>query len=196
MRSDLQLIADLVQPKTRVLDLGCGNGELLSYLKKHKSVTGYGLDVDAVNIEQCLQKGVNVIEHDLNRGLESFASNSFEIVVMTETLQSVKAPDQLLLEMLRIGNECIVSFPNFGNWRCRLQISMGKMPISPHLPNNWFDTPNIHLCTCRDFEILCNSLNINIVEKRYVNSQHHSRPFIKVAPNLLSAFAFYRLGKS
>ena len=196
MRSDLQLIADLVQPKTRVLDLGCGNGELLSYLKKHKSVTGYGLDVDAVNIEQCLQKGVNVIEHDLNRGLESFASNSFEIVVMTETLQSVKAPDQLLLEMLRIGNECIVSFPNFGNWRCRLQISMGKMPISPHLPNNWFDTPNIHLCTCRDFEILCNSLNINIVEKRYVNSQHDSRPFIMFAPNLLSAFAFYRLGKS
>ena len=196
MRSDLQLIADLVQPKTRVLDLGCGNGELLSYLKKHKSVTGYGLDVDAVNIEQCLQKGVNVIEHDLNRGLESFASNSFEIVVMTETLQSVKAPDQLLLEMLRIGNECIVSFPNFGNWRCRLQISMGKMPISPHLPNNWFDTPNIHLCTCQDFEILCDRLNINIVEKRYVNSQHNSRPLIKVAPNLLSAFAFYRLGKS
>ena len=196
MRSDLQLIADLVQPKTRVLDLGCGNGELLSYLKKHKSVTGYGLDVDAANIEQCLQKGVNVIEHDLNRGLESFASNSFEIVVMTETLQSVKAPDQLLLEMLRIGNECIVSFPNFGNWRCRLQISMGKMPISPHLPNNWFDTPNIHLCTCNDFEILCNSLNINIVEKRYVNSQHDSKPFIMFAPNLLSAFAFYRLGKS
>ena len=196
MRSDLQLIADLVQPKTRVLDLGCGNGELLSYLKKHKSVTGYGLDVDAVNIEQCLQKGVNVIEHDLNGGLESFASNSFEIVVMTETLQSVKAPDQLLLEMLRIGNECIVSFPNFGNWRCRLQISMGKMPISLHLPNNWFDTPNIHLCTCQDFEILCDRLNINIVEKKYVNSKHNSKPFIKVAPNLLSAFAFYRLGKS
>ena len=165
MRSDLQLIADLVQPQTRVLDLGCGNGELLNYLKTHKSVTGYGLDVDAANIEQCLQKGVNVIEHDLNRGLESFASNSFEIVVMTETLQSVKAPDQLLLEMLRIGNECIVSFPNFGNWRCRLQISMGKMPISPHLPNNWFDTPNIHLCTCQDFEILCDRLNINVVEK-------------------------------
>ena len=196
MRSDLQLIADLVQPKTRVLDLGCGSGELLSYLKTHKSVTGYGLDVDASNIEQCLKKGVNVIEHDLNRGLENFASNSFEIVVMTETLQSVKAPDQLLVEMLRIGNECIVSFPNFGNWRCRLQISMGKMPVSPHLPNNWFDTPNIHLCTCQDFEILCDRLNINIVEKKYVNSKHNSKPFIKVAPNLLSAFAFYRLGKS
>ena len=182
--------------KRQVLDLGCGNGELLSYLKTNKSVTGYGLDVDAANIEQCLQKGVNVIEHDLNRGLESFTSNSFEIVVMTETLQSVKAPDQLLAEMLRIGNECIVSFPNFGNWRCRLQISMGKMPVSLHLPNNWFDTPNIHLCTCQDFEILCDRLNINIVEKKYVNSKHNSKPFIKVAPNLLSAFAFYRLGKS
>ena len=196
MRSDLQLIADLVQPKTRVLDLGCGNGELLSYLKTHKSVTGYGLDVDAANIEQCLQKGVNVIEHDLNRGLESFASNSFEIVVMTETLQSVEAPDQLLVEMLRIGNECIVSFPNFGNWRCRLQIAMGNMPVSQHLPNNWFDTPNIPLCTCRDFEVLSKKQNINIIEKKYVNSQHNSSPFIKLAPNLLSAFAFYRLGKS
>ena len=165
MRADLELIADLIQPNSRLLDLGCGDGELLAHLTESKEVKGYGLDVDPNNIEKCLLKGVNVIEQDLDRGLGSFSSDSFRIVVMTETLQSVKAPDQLLLEMLRIGEECIVSFPNFGNWRCRLQLGRGRMPVSKHLPNDWFDTPNIHLCTCADFERLCNDLKIKILEK-------------------------------
>ena len=195
MRADLELIADLIQPNSRLLDLGCGDGELLAHLKENKEVKGYGLDVDPNNIEKCLLKGVNVIEHDLDRGLGSFSSDSFRIVVMTETLQSVKAPDQLLLEMLRIGEECIVSFPNFGNWRCRLQLGRGRMPVSQHLPNNWFDTPNIHLCTCADFERLCNDLKIVILEKKYVNSEHEQNTLIQFAPNLLSAFAFYKLGR-
>ena len=104
MRADLELIADLIQPNSRLLDLGCGDGELLAHLKENKGVKGYGLDVDPNNIEKCLLKGVNVIEHDLDRGLGSFSSDSFRIVVMTETLQSVKAPDQLLLEMLQLGH--------------------------------------------------------------------------------------------
>ncbi len=195
MRADLELIADLVLPNSRLLDLGCGNGELLAHLKENKGVNGYGLDVDPNNIEKCLLKGVNVIEHDLNRGLDNFSNDSFQIVVMTETLQSVKAPDQLLLEMLRIGKECIVSFPNFGNWRCRLQLGRGVMPISKHLPSNWFDTPNIHLCTCTDFEKLCHDLSIKILEKKYVNNEHEHDALIQFAPNLLSAFAFYRLGR-
>ena len=195
MRADLKLIADLVQPNSRLLDLGCGDGELLAELKESKAVRGYGLDVDPNNIEKCLLKGVNVIEHDLDRGLDSFSSNSFQIVVMTETLQSVKAPDQLLLEMLRIGEECIVSFPNFGNWRCRLQLIFGGMPVSKHLPDSWFDTPNIHLCTCTDFERLCNDLNIRILEKKYVNSRHEQNALMGLAPNLLSSYAFYRLGR-
>ena len=195
MRADLKLIADLVQPKTRLLDLGCGDGALLAHLKETKEVTGYGLDVDPNNIEKCLTKGVNVIEYDLDRGLSSFPSDNFEIVVMTETLQSVRAPDQLLLDMLRIGEECIVSFPNFGNWRCRLQLSFGTMPVSEHLPNNWFNTPNIHLCTCADFEKLCRDLKIKVLERKYVNSQHEKNVSIPLAPNLLSAFAFYRLGR-
>ena len=196
MRADLLLIADLVQENTRLLDLGCGDGELLAHLKKNKSVTGYGLDLDPINIEKCLSKGVNVIEQDLDRGLANFSENSFETVVMTETLQSVKEPDQLLQEMLRIGNECIVSFPNFGHWQCRFQLVFGKMPLSKHLPNNWFNTPNIHLCTCDDFEALCVELNIRIIEKRYVNSQHENSRWVRLAPNLLSAFAFYRLGRA
>jgi methionine biosynthesis protein MetW len=195
MRADLELIADLVPPNSRLLDLGCGDGELLAHLKESKEVKGYGLDVDPNNIEKCLLKGVNVIEHDLDRGLASFSSDSFQIVVMTETLQSVKEPDQLLSEMLRIGEECIVSFPNFGNWRCRLQLGRGGMPVSKHLPNNWFDTPNIHLCTCSDFERLCNNLKIVILEKKYVNSEHEHNALIQFAPNLLSAYAFYRLGR-
>jgi len=195
MRADLELIADLIQPNSRLLDLGCGDGELLAHLTESKEVKGYGLDVDPNNIEKCLLKGVNVIEQDLDRGLGNFSSDSFRIVVMTETLQSVKAPDQLLLEMLRIGEECIVSFPNFGNWRCRLQLGRGGMPVSKHLPNNWFETPNIHLCTCADFERLCNDLKIKILEKKYVNSEHEQNALIQFAPNLLSAFAFYRLGR-
>ena len=195
MRADLKLIADLVQPNSRLLDLGCGDGELLAELKESKAVRGYGLDVDSNNIEKCLLKGVNVIEHDLDRGLDSFSSNSFQIVVMTETLQSVKAPDQLLLEMLRIGEECIVSFPNFGNWRCRFQLGRGRMPVSKHLPDNWFNTPNIHLCTCADFEKFCRDLKIKVLERKYVNSQHEKNVSIPLAPNLLSAFAFYRLGR-
>ena len=195
MRADLKLISDLVHPNSRLLDLGCGDGELLAELKESKAVKGYGLDVDPNNIEKCLLKGVNVIEHDLDLGLDRFSSNSFQIVVMTETLQSVKAPEQLLLEMLRIGEECIVSFPNFGNWRCRIQLGCGRMPVSKHLPDSWFNTPNIHLCTCADFEQLCNDLNIRILEKKYVNSEHEQSALIKIAPNLLSSYAFYRLGR-
>ena len=195
MRADLKLISDLVHPSSRLLDLGCGDGELLAELKESKAVKGYGLDVDPNNIEKCLLKGVNVIEHDLDLGLDRFSSNSFQIVVMTETLQSVKAPEQLLLEMLRIGEECIVSFPNFGNWRCRIQLGRGRMPVSKHLPDSWFNTPNIHLCTCADFEQLCNNLNIRILEKKYVDSEHEQSALIKIAPNLLSSYAFYRLGR-
>ena len=117
MRPDLSIIADLIKPGARVLDLGCGEGELLAHLQAHKRVNGYGLDVDADNITICVRKGVNVIEQDLDAGLTNFPDDSFDMVVMTETLQSVRQPAQMLNEMLRIGQECIVTFPNFAHWR-------------------------------------------------------------------------------
>ena len=120
MRPDISIIADLVTADSRVLDLGCGDGELLAHLRRTKGVNGYGLEIDPEMITSCITAGVNVIEQDLDEGLTNFPSDSFDLVVMTDTLQSVKRPDVMLDEMLRIGRECIVTFPNFAHWRCRL----------------------------------------------------------------------------
>ena len=197
MRGDLELIATLINPGARVLDLGCGEGELLDHLQRDKRVNGYGLDRDAENIRICVSKGVNVIEQDLDQGLSNFVDASFDMVVMTDALQAVKAPRELVRDMLRIGEECIVTFPNFAHWRCRAQLALkGVMPVSKQLPHNWFDTPNIHLCTFTDFEQLCAAESINIIQRRVVNANHQEKKFINWAPNFFGTYAFYRLGKS
>ena len=196
MRADLAIIADLVNPGARVLDLGCGEGELLARLKADKAVNGYGLEIDPDNITTCIHKGVNVIEQDLDAGLDNFADDSFDMVVMTETLQSVKAPVQMLKDMLRIARECVVTFPNFGHWRCRTYLATrGRMPVSEHLPHSWYDTPNIHLCTFLDFEQLCQAEGFNIIERFVVDAEHANRPLINRFPNFFGTFAFYRLGR-
>ena len=120
MRADLELVAKLIQPNARVLDLGCGDGELLHHLQQAKSVIGYGLDKDEENIRLCLAKGVNVVEQDLDDGLGNFQDDAFDMVIMTDTIQAVHQPRLLLQEMLRVGRECVVTFPNFGHWRCRM----------------------------------------------------------------------------
>jgi methionine biosynthesis protein MetW len=197
LRADLEVIADLVNTGARVLDLGCGEGDLLAHLQEHKQVNGYGLDVDADNIRTCLEKGVNVVEQDLDAGLNNFQDDSFDMVVMTETLQSVRTPEPLLREMLRIGEECIITFPNFGHWRCRLQLALlGKMPVAKHLPHAWYNTPNIHLCTFKDFENLCANLGLRIIERRVVDHRSIERPLGSLLPNLLGRVAFYRLGRA
>lgn len=197
LRPDLAHIASLINADARVLDLGCGEGDLLAHLQENKAVNGYGLDVDPENIRICLEKGVNVIEQNLDEGLSNFQDSSFDMVVMTETLQSVRAPDQTLKEMLRIGEECIVTFPNFGHWRCRAQLlSVGRMPISRDLPHAWFDTPNIHLCTCKDFEQLCGALGLRIIHRRVVSPHYNESKWISLLPNLLGTTAFYRLGRA
>ena len=197
MRGDLALIATLINPGARVLDLGCGEGELLDHLQRDKRVNGYGLDRDAENIRTCVSKGVNVIEQDLDEGLGNFVDASFDMVVMTDALQAVKEPRELVRDMLRIGEECIVTFPNFAHWRCRAQLALkGEMPVSKQLPHSWFDTPNIHLCTFTDFEQLCAAESINIIQRRVVNANHQEKTFINWAPNFFGTYAFYRLGKS
>lgn len=197
MRPDLELVANLIQPNARVLDLGCGEGDLLHNLQHTKNVIGYGLDKDEDNIRTCLARGVNVVEQDLDQGLGNFNDKAFDMVIMTETIQSVREPRQLLEEMLRVGRECVVTFPNFGHWRCRLQLAArGKMPVSGHLPHRWFDTPNIHLCTFNDFESLCAELDMHIIQRRVVNHQHGERSLINLAPNLFGSYGFYHLGTS
>ena len=179
-----------------MLDLGCGEGDLLAWLQDHKQVNGYGLDVGAENITTCVRKGVNVIEQDLDEGLDNFPDNSFDMVVMTETLQSVRLPGRMLDEMLRIGKECIVTFPNFGHWRSRLYLALkGRMPMARHLPHTWYETPNIHLCTFKDFERLVRAKGLSIIERFVVSADHFNRPLMNLFPNLFGSIAFYRLGR-
>ncbi|MCY4655330.1 MAG: methionine biosynthesis protein MetW [Gammaproteobacteria bacterium] len=196
MRSDLEFIASLVHAKSRVLDLGCGDGALLSYLAREKSVTGYGVDDDSSAIATCLAKGVNVIEHDLNEGLSRFPDDSFDMVLMTETLQATLEPHKLVRELLRIGQECIVTFPNFAHWSCRIHmLSRGTMPVSTHLPHQWYNTPNIHLCTVKDFDELCASLDLRVIDRFVVDNDYQSGRICTWWPNLFGATAFYRLGR-
>ena len=197
MRSDLELVAKLIQPNSRVLDLGCGAGDLLQHLQQQKSVIGYGLDKDAENIQLCLSRGVNVIEQDLDGGLGNFQDDAFDMVIMTDTIQAVHQPQLLLREMLRVGRECVVTFPNFGHWRCRLNLAAtGRMPVSKHLPHRWYDTPNIHLCTFNDFEALCAELRMAILQRRVVDQRHNEHSLINLAPNLLGSYGFYHLGRT
>lgn len=196
LRADLQIISDWIKPNTSVLDLGCGKGDLLHYLQTNNEVTGYGLEINPDNIITCIRSGVNVIQSDLDGGLADFKTHSFDYVVMTQTLQAVRHPEQLLQEMLRIGKEGIVTFPNFGYWKGRFHLFFkGSMPITKTLPNYWYNTPNIHLCTLRDFENLCKERGITILQRRVVNHAHRQGFGSKILPNLLGEIAIYRFCK-
>jgi methionine biosynthesis protein MetW len=193
-RPDLQLIADMVRPGARVLDLGCGTGELLAWLAAHKGVNGYGLEIDPDNITACIQRGVNVIEQDIDEDLSNFESGGFDMVVMTETLQAIRRPDAVLEEMLRIAPRAIVTFPNFGHWRIRAHLAThGRMPVNSRLPHSWYDTPNIHLCTFRDFEALCEARAITITRRHVVDQHYRSAPLLDALPNLFGTIAIYGL---
>ena len=197
MRADLEIVAQQIEAGSRVLDLGCGRGELLAWLQRYRSVKGYGLDIDPDNINACISAGVNVLEQDLNLGLANFPDDSFDTVVMTETIQAVADPVFQLREMLRIANNCVVSFPNFANWRCRMYLATrGTMPIAKHLPNRWFDTPNIHLCSFKDFEELCGEQQIKIVDRFVVDAKHQPRPLMNKFRNFFGVTAFYRLARA
>lgn len=196
LRADLQKISEWIEPGCRALDLGCGDGTLLTHLRDERDVQGYGLEIDPANIAKCIRSGVNVIQRNLDEGLSDFDSQSFDYVLMTQALQVVKRPDELLEEMLRIGREGIVTFPNFGHWRSRLALAgRGLMPTTPALPERWYDTPNIHLCTVRDFEQLCDARGIKILARSVVDSKLRGRIRHLIAPNLMGEIAIYRLMK-
>lgn len=190
-RPDLANIKQWIKPGSRVLDLGCGDGTLLCMLRDELGVTGYGLEIEPDNIIQCLRKGINVIQRDLDAGLRYFDEQSFDYVIMTQTLQAVHFPDRLLMEMLRVGSEGIVTFPNFGYWSNRLQLGFGgRMPVSRTLPAQWYDTLNIHLCTVKDFENLCHFRDIRILDRIVVDHEHKAN--ISFLPNLLGEIAIFR----
>lgn len=193
LRPDLEIISEWIPARSRVLDLGCGDGTLLSQLRATRQVTGYGLEIDDENIVKCIEAGVNVIQTDLDAGLSDFDADSFDYVIMSQTLQAVHYPERLLDEMLRVGRAGIVTFPNFGHWQCRLQLTLGgHMPVSRTLPSEWYNTPNIHLCTLSDFERLCRNKGIAILERTVVDHAHRSSLGMRLWPNLLGEIALYR----
>ena len=194
MRFDLTLIQPWIKPGARVLDLGCGDGTLLKTLGDEKQVSGLGLEIDPDNITEALNKGVNVIEHDLNTGLGNFRDDSFDVVVMTLALQTLRYPHLVIDEMLRVGRECIVTFPNFGHWKVRAYLGLkGRMPVSSALPYEWYNTPNIHLCTVQDFETHCRKHGIRILERQVINRNHRTSVLSKWWPNLFGEIAIYRV---
>jgi methionine biosynthesis protein MetW len=193
LRTDLQIISEWIAPDSRILDLGCGDGTLLRYLRDSRKVNGYGIEIEHEHIVECIRNGVNVIQADLDAGLSDFDADSFDYVVMTQALQAVNYPDKLIREMLRVGNEGIVTFPNFGHWKARLQLGLGgRMPVTSTLPNEWYNTENIHLCTLSDFERLCDQLGIRIIERTVVDATHRSSFGMRLLPNLLGEVAIYR----
>ena len=194
LRADLAIISQWIKPGSRILDLGCGNGTLLNYLHKHANVSGYGLEIDEEDIVKCIIAGVNVIQSDLDQGISDyFDADSFDYVVMTQTLQAIRHPDRLLEDMMRVGSEGIVTFPNMGHWKGRLQLFLaGHMPLTRSLPNRWYNTPNIHLCTLTDFENLCREKSIHVIKRTVVDYTHQRGSLLmKLFPNLFGEIAIY-----
>ena len=188
--TETQIISGWVQTGARVLDLGCGDGTLLKHLWQARQAPGYGIEIDDTKVIECLRNDVNVLQMDLEDGLATFADRSFDCVILSETLQAIHRQEPLLQEMLRVGREAIVSFPNFGYWRARIQIALaGHMPVSKELPYQWYDTPNVHHCTLVDFEALCAKLNFKVLERLVLTGGNP----VSVLPNLLGSLAVYRV---
>ena len=193
-RKDLLLISSWIKPSTKVLDLGCGDGELLKILREKYGVHGYGIEIDIENIKKSIKNGVNVLQIDLDSGLDDFESKSFDYVVLAQSLQVLKEPKKLIDEMLRIGNEIIVSFPNMGHWSSRLDLMVrGTMPVTENLPYSWHETPNIHLCTIRDFTLFCKENNYKILEKSITTADQKNNFFINNFPNFFGEIATFRI---
>lgn len=194
LRPDLKMISQWIPQGATVLDLGCGNGALLEHLKNTRDVHGYGLEINQDNLAACFERGVNVIEQDIDQGLGNIADKRFDYVVMTQALQAINRPDLVLAEMLRVGKEAIITFPNFGYWRIRAYLLLkGRMPVSKALPYQWYDTPNIHLHTIQDFETHCSKHGHHILQRSVVNKYHQEGPLTRMLPNVFGELALYRL---
>ena len=191
-RPDFAAIAAWIPEGATVLDLGCGDGSLLRYLKETRAVRGYGVEISDSGIVSCIGNGVNVIQNDLDSGLADFESDSFDYVMLSQTLQATRHTEALIQEMLRVGREGIVSFPNFGYWKNRVNVLRGNMPVSRELPYQWYDTPNVHLCTLHDFENFCRDQRVTILERRVMTGGNE----VHVLPNLFGSTAVYRFKRA
>ena len=172
IRVDLQFIADMIEPETRVLDIGCEDGTLLDYLVNFKQVDGRGIELSMEGVNACVSAGLSVIQGDADTDLATYPDGAFDYVVLSQTLQAMVAPRTVVENLVRIGRRAIVSFPNFGHWRVRYYLTLkGRMPVSTALPHQWYDTPNIHLCTIKDFLVMCREAGITIERSVSLNQR-------------------------
>jgi len=175
IRVDLQLIADMIAPRSRVLDIGCADGALLDYLVAFKQVDGRGIELSTEGVNACVSAGLSVIQGDAETDLFDYPDRAFDYVILSQTLQAMRAPKTVLEQLLRIGKRAVVSIPNFAHWRLRWYIMVrGRMPVSESLPYQWYETPNIHFCTIKDFVVLCREMGITI--ERAVSLEHNGTP--------------------
>lgn len=188
-RLDFIKISEWVDSETKVLDLGCADGTLLKFLKQQKNINGYGIEIDPSNIEKGIKNKINIIQMNLEDGLSVFNDQFFDTVILSQTLQAMVNIDKIMDEMKRVGKNIIVSFPNFGFWKNRFQILNGKMPKSVDLPHEWYNTPNIHLCTIKDFEDLCAKKGLAITNQLFLTDNHP----IKYFSNLRGSLGIFQL---
>ncbi|MBP6338415.1 MAG: methionine biosynthesis protein MetW [Vitreoscilla sp.] len=185
---NLETIASLVPEGSRVLDLGCGTGELLAYLQKHRGCSGYGVELDDANLLACARRGVNVIQFNLEEGLQLFQDQSFDVVLQLETLQHLRNAELMLRETARVGRIGIVSFPNFAHWPNRLAVLRGRMPVTKALPYEWYDTPNIRVGTYADFEVLAGKNGLSVIDSFGLQAGEVVRQW----PNLMASVALFK----
>jgi methionine biosynthesis protein MetW len=188
----IKCIAQLIPPKSRVLDLGCGDGALLSYLQEYRGCSGYGVEIDDQNVLACVKTDVQVIQLNLDEGLKMFEDQSFDVVLQIDTLQHLRNAETMLLETIRVGRLGIVTFPNFAHWPNRLSILAGRMPVTKRLPYQWYDTPNIRVGTFADFGGLANKNNIRILDSFGVKNAEQ----IRIFPNLRAPTAVFKIEKT
>jgi len=190
-----QIIKNWVPENSKVIDFGCGSGSLLNELITDKNVLGYGVEINDLKIAECIQKGVPVIKQDIDKGINEFISSNFDLSIMARSIQCLKNPDLALNEMLQLSKRCVVTVPNLGYWRCRINLASGKMPVTPELPSSWYETENIHLCTIKDFEKLCLDKNIKVIDKIFINKQGEQSILSSKNPNLFAIEGVYLLEK-
>jgi methionine biosynthesis protein MetW len=197
IRADLQLIADMIEPGARVLDIGCGDGALLEHLVYVKQVTGRGIELSQAGVNACVSRGLSVIQGDADTDLVDYPAGAFDYAILSQTLQATHDPRHVLEHLVRIGRRAVVSFPNFGHWRLRLSLLMrGRMPVTDVLPASWYETPNIHLCTIRDFSALCDELGVTMERALSLDAGGRAAPWqsLRLA-NLFGQSALFLLRK-